>query len=108
MKYILLMLIAILSFGCAEPTCEKPVNGKAVIVAFKVAKHSRVWLKNPQTNLIDRVSLGKRKQVIYNMGDTIDVLYCGDRTLIDRDRLVRRADNTTTRFESLQGYENLK
>lgn len=107
---ILILLISLTLASCVGyPTkCENPIDGKAVLVAYRVAKHSHIWLKDPRTNIIyDIGGLGGRREPNINLGDTINVQYCNKYMMENQYDLVQEPNDRTTRYISLNGYENL-
>jgi len=79
MNKIYLFLLCIILVGCCSQTDINRAdikNGKATLVAYRVAKHSHMWLKIKETNTIHDISgLGGRRIPTINLGDTIDVKY---------------------------------
>ena len=86
--------------------CQNPTNGKAVLVAYKVAKHSRLWLQNPNTKQIYNIGIGKKREPNINLGDTINVQYCNGEIIIDKYKYVKK-ENRERRFIHLNGFDYL-
>lgn len=111
-QLIVLMAICILissMFSCeSQPKCENPEQGKAVLVAYRVSKHSHMWLLNPETGKVHDVGgVGGRREPNINLGDTINVSYCNGRILFDKYSYVKIPVNRKTRFIYLPGYDHL-
>lgn len=84
---------------------ENPKSGKAVLVAYRVSRHSHLWFQNPETKQIyDIDGLGGRREPNINLGDTIPVQYCKGEIVFDRYSYVRQPYNEKTRFIYLDGY----
>ena len=107
MNKLLLIISAFLLLSCnGRKTCDNPVKGRAMLVAYRVAKHSHVWLQDVKTDSIYEVSgLGGRREPIAKLGDVIDVTYCGNEIVSEIP--VQYPDNTDTRFVFLTGYNYL-
>jgi hypothetical protein len=101
------MLVVCLS-SCSMNKCENTTNGKAVLVAYKVAKHSHLWFQNPENKQLYYISsVGGRREPNINLGDTIYVQYCDGEILFDKYQYVKRPDNRKKRFTHLDGFEYL-
>lgn len=112
MKAIALLILTVVLFSCVgRPVeCENPTNGEAILVAYRVAKHSHLWLKNPATGIVhDITGLGGRREPNIELGTKIKVQYCGNEIMFNGYECpyVRQAINRTTRFVPLKGYEYL-
>jgi len=104
------LLFVLLLSSCIkpEPKCVNPKKGKAIFVAFRVAKSSHFWFKNIETNTIYNIAnLGGIREPNINLGDTIDIEYCDAGIIFDKFQYVMFASNKETRFRSLYGYEYL-
>lgn len=107
---IIYMMLAVFFSSCSQRVdeCKNPKNGKAVLVAYRVAKHSHLWFQNPKNKQIyDIRSVGGRREPNINLGDTIHVQYCNGEIMFDRYSYVRQPYNRKTRFTYLNGYGNL-
>lgn len=106
MRKIILALIvlSLLVLSCSKSvTCDNPVSSKGMLVAYRVAKHSHLWLKDINTGSIYEVSgLGGRREPVMALGDVIDIKICGNEVVSEIP--VRYPDNTDTRFVFLTGY----
>lgn len=103
-------MLVVVFYSCSQGVskCENPKNGKAVLVAYRVAKHSHLWFQNPETKQIyDIGSVGGRREPNINLGDTISVQYCNGEIIFDRYSYVRQPYNRETRFIHLNGYDGL-
>jgi hypothetical protein len=103
-------MLAVVFYSCSQGVskCENPKNGKAVLVAYRVAKHSHLWLQNPETKQIyDIGSVGGRREPNINLGDTIAVEYCNGEIMFDRYSYVREPYNRETRFIYLNGFSGV-
>jgi len=103
-------MLAVVFSSCSQGVskCENPKNGKAVLVAYRVAKHSHLWFQNPTTKKIyDINGVGGRREPNINLGDTITVQYCNGEIMFDRYSYVREPYNRETRFIHLNGYGGL-
>lgn len=111
MKNIIFIIFALLLItSCAQKQveCSNPIKGKAILVAYKVAKHSNMWLLNPATNTVYNInSLGGRREPNIKITDTINVEYCNDEILFDKYQYVRYPENTTSRFIYYKNYSYL-
>lgn len=104
------VLLAVVFYSCSQRVreCESPKNGKAVLVAYRVAKHSHLWFQNTETKQIyDIGGVGGRREPNINLGDTISVKYCNGDIMFDRYSYVRQPYNRETRFIHLNGYSGL-
>lgn len=109
MRYILLALLGFMVMSC-EPKrtneCDS-YKGKAVLVAYRVAKHSHMWLENPANGQVyDIGSLGGRRIPNIELGDTIDVEYCKcvEPINFDSHKYVNHAGGMSTHRKALPGY----
>ena len=103
-------MLAVVFYSCSQGVseCKNPKNGKAVLVAYRVAKHSHLWLQNPETKQIyDIGGVGGRREPNINLGDTILVQYCNGEIMFDRYSYVREPHNRETRFIYLDGFGSL-
>ena len=111
---LLASVITATSLGCSpqDPTsnCSVVSEGPARLVAYRVAKHSRLWLENTQTGKIQEFSgLGGRRIPTIDLGQTITVKYCGEKMYVNLDPYVTYPTNkdSSTKFVPLPGYEHL-
>ena len=106
-KIIALIVLSLLVLSCSKNrTCDKPVSSKGILVAYRVAKHSHLWLRDINTDSIyDVGGLGGRREPVMALGDVIDIKVCGNEVVSDVP--VRYPDNTDTRFVFLSGYKRL-
>ena len=103
-----MLAVVFCSYSQGVSKCENPKDGKAVLVAYRVAKHSHLWFKNPETKQIyDIGNIGGRREPKINLGDTISVKYCNGEIMLDRYSYVRQPYNRETRFIHLNGYGGL-
>src|SRR5574343_183861 len=87
------------SCSLGEVKCENAKDGKAVLIAYRVAKHSHLWFQNPETKIIyDIGGVGGRREPNINLGDTISVQYCDDKIIFDKYSYVREPYNRETRY----------
>lgn len=103
-------MLVVVFFSCSQSVgkCENPSNGKAVLVAYRVAKHSHLWFQNPETKKVYDISgIGGRREPNINLGDTINVQYCNGEIMLDKYSCVRQPYNRETRFIYLQGFSGL-
>lgn len=110
-KYLFIFLSLIL-IGCSPSNNEdcQLIKGKVVLVAYKISKHSKYWVKNVKNNDIYELGgLGGRREPIISLGDTIDVTFCYVKPTINIDKksYVKKTNNNST-FKSLNGYEKLR
>lgn len=107
MNKLLLIISAFLLLSCnGRKTCDKPVSSKGMLVAYRVAKHSHLWLRDINTGSIyDVGGLGGRREPVMALGDVIDIKVCGNEVVSDVP--VRYPDNSDTRFVFLSGYKHL-
>ena len=106
-KFVLIMSF-LPSCSQKENTCTNPIQGKAVLVAYRVSKHSHMWFQNPGTKQIYDISgVGGRREPVINLGEAIPVKYCGEDIIFDKYFYVREPYNRETRFICLKGYEYL-
>jgi hypothetical protein len=104
------VMLAVVFFSCSNHVsdCNNPTNGKAVLVAYRVAKHSHLWFQNPKTKKVyDIGGVGGRREPNINLGDAINVQYCNGEIMLDRYRYVKQANNLKTRFIHLDGFGGL-
>ena len=53
MNKIIIILTAFLLLSCnGRKNCDKPVVSKGMLVAYRVAKHSHLWLRDINTDSI--------------------------------------------------------
>lgn len=99
--------------GINSASCkDNVVIGTAVLVGYKVSKHSRLYVFDPETHKIHTLhSLGGRREPSLKIGESFDVQYCGlnkEYLYIDRDRLrttyVRVPEDKKSRTVMLPGY----
>ncbi len=104
-KIVLVIALSFLVLSCSKRTnCDKPVVSKGMLVAYRVAKHSHLWLRDINTDSIyDVGGLGGRREPVMALGDVIDIKVCGNEVVSDVP--VRYPDNTDTRFVFLSGYK---
>ena len=103
-------MLTVVFSSCSQGVskCENPKIGKAVLVAYRVAKHSHLWLQNPETKQIyDIGDLGGRREPKINLGDTISVQYCNGEIMFDRYSYVIEPYNRETRFIYFNGFGGL-
>ena len=83
---ILLVSLLFLSSCKNKPrVCKELKEGEAVLVAYRVAKHSHMWFLNPATNTIyDIDGLGGRREPTIKLGQSIDVQYCDGDIIFDK------------------------
>ncbi len=106
------MLLCVIFSSCSQgvdvDTCENPTDGKAILVAYRVARHSHLWFQNPETKRVyDIGSVGGRREPNISLGDTIEVQYCNGEIVFDRYEYVKQPINRETRFVYLDGFDNL-
>ena len=109
-RHFFYALLAVFFSSCSQGVnkCENPTNGKAVLVAYRVAKHSHLWFQNPETKQVYDISgVGRRKEPNINLGDTINVQYCNGEIMLDRYKYVKQPNNRETRFIYLDGFGSL-
>ena len=103
----MLCLVFIVSCNKHEK-CTDHKNSKCVLVAYRVAKHSHMWLKRIDTGLIYDISgLGGRRIPIINLGDTINVEFCKNEIIFDGSGYSVYPQNSQTRFIHMDGYSDL-
>jgi hypothetical protein len=110
MKYLIFIFSLSLFSSCAESLkrCDQPQDGKAVLVAYRVAKSTHLWFQDPTTDTIyDINGVGGRREPNISLGDTIKVQYCDGRIVFNRYNYVKQPVNRKTRYKSLKGYEGL-
>jgi hypothetical protein len=106
----LYVMLAVVLSSCSQSVskCENPTNGKAVLVAYRVAKHSHLWFRNPETKRVyDIGGVGGRREPNIKLGDTINVQYCNGEIMFDRYKYVKQPNNRETRFIHLEGFGGL-
>ncbi len=104
------MFFILFTLSCSESVnkCDNPKDGKAVLVAYRVAKHSHLWFQNPETKRIYNIgSVGGRREPNINLGDTIKVQYCNTEIMFNRYEYVKQPVNRETRFICLNGFGGL-
>lgn len=111
-KFIFLLIISTsLLMSCISKVteCKNPIEGEAIFVAYRVAKHSHMWFQNTKTGQIyDIDGLGGRREPNISLGTIIDVKYCDGTILFDKYKYIREPYNRETRFVILsQKYSNL-
>lgn len=103
---LIVLFITLRFTWCREyPEPEKvacsSTSRTVVLVAYKVAKHSHMWLKDVRTSIVWDISgLGGRREPVMNLGDTIVVQFCGDE-LLDTYKYVKEPVDRTSRYVSL-------
>lgn len=100
-----ILAIFIISCSNIKNKCKNPINGKAVLVAYRVSKHSHLWFQNTETKQIyDISSVGGRIEPNINLGDTILVQYCNNEIIFNRYDYVKVPINRETRFIYLNEF----
>lgn len=94
-----------------EPSFNKDElkNGTAVLIGYKIAKHSHMYIMIEQTGTVHDISfLGGRREPIMSLGDKFPIQYYvrGNRIIpyFDKCKYVKRP-NTTSRKIVMHGYE---
>lgn len=111
MKTKFLFIIAIsLLMSCVAPSpeCKNPIEGKAIFVAYRVAKHSHMWFQNTKTGQIyDIDGLGGRREPNISLGTIINVTYCDNEIIFNKDQYIRETDRETIFVPLSQKYSDL-
>lgn len=108
--YILFSFLIIAFSSCREPIkkCENPKKGKAILVAYRVAKHTHLWFQNIETKYVyDVGGVGGRREPNISLGDTINIQYCGNSIIFNKYDYVKIPINRDTRFRYLKGFKYL-
>lgn len=92
------------------PQNDELKNGTAVLIGYKVAKHSRMYIMVKETGTTHRITgLGGRREPIMALGDEFPIQYYIRGNMIipyfDRYKYVRYPTNRKLRKVTLQGYE---
>lgn len=107
MTYTILTLF-IYSCSPTSNKCENQTSGKAILVAYRVYKHSHMWFQNPETKQIyDINALGGRREPTISLGDTINVYYCDNQIIFNKYDYVKIPANRSIRFIYLNGFSHL-
>jgi len=105
MKIFIVIFLVFIS-SCQSNTCEQFSTGKAVLVAYRIATSSHLWLEDAITHKIyDIQGLGGRREPLIELGDTVNVQFCNGRVYFDGYNYVEYPKNSETRFICLPGYE---
>lgn len=110
MKHLLILLI--LFSSCTNNVkppikCKNSIKGKAVLIAYRVSKHSHLWFQNPITKQIYDISgVGGRRKPNISLGDTINVEYCNNKIIFNKYKYVKKPFNGETRFIYLTQFNN--
>lgn len=108
MKKIIIIFLFLLNCEALKKECVNPIKGEAILVAYRVSKHSHLWFENPKTGKVyDIGGVGGRREPSINLGDSINVYYCESEIVFDKDKYVQEPFNRETRFIYLNGYRYL-
>jgi len=109
MRLIILLSVLFL-FSCqSKPrVCKELKEGEAVLIAYRVAKHSHMWFLDPVTNTVyDIDGIGGRREPTIKLGQSIQVQYCDGDIIFDKYSYAVYPENADTRFIYMKGYQNL-
>ena len=111
--YLLTCLLVVFQFSSCEPDCsEKDIRqGTATLIGYKVAKHSRLYIRIDETGTIHKItSLGGRREPTLSLGDKFPIqYYYRGNTVVPRFNkfnYVRYPKNRRTRTVMLDEYKD--
>jgi hypothetical protein len=89
-KFSILLLIFILT-SCIN-NCDE-IYSQARLISYKVDKSSTFWFEDVNTHNKYFVNdFGGRYEPTINLGDTIDVKYCSNKIIIDKDKYSKKSN----------------
>jgi hypothetical protein len=111
------MLACLVGCDTSPPQCNTVTAGEARVVAYRVAKSSRIWIEDVKTkHVFEFSSLGGRRAPTVALGTVVPIQYCETvgytsvvkHVLFDKYKYVDYpSGDSSTRFESLPGYSHL-
>lgn len=109
---LFICLFTLFLFGCEAQrdtiVCDNATQSNAKVVAYRVAKHSRLWIEDVNSKKIFEISsVGGRREPTVGLGGIVPIQYCQSRLNFDKYSYVKYPLNTTTRFVYLPGYKHL-
>lgn len=107
-KFTIIAFLVCLFASCSsKPDCVSPIQGKAVLVAYRIGKHSEMWLRNPATGTVFNIKdIGGRRAPTIDLNDTINVQYCHNDIIFNKSKYVVVTNESNT-FVWLKGYDTL-
>ena len=109
MKNILFLLILLTSCVSNENYCEK--KGTAILVGYKVAKHSHIFIKILETNTVHEIGgMGGRREPNIALGTKFVVKYRINNKgnvypLLNASDYAKQPIDRTSRYVMMTGYE---
>ena len=110
-KFVIMLLMAFALMSC-EPSVKNSelINGTAILIGYKVAKHSHMYIMIEETGTTHDIgSLGGRREPVMSLGDRFPIQYyiIGSRIIpyFNRYKYVKDPTNRNSRKVTLPGYE---